>query len=120
MDEQIIPFQVSKGVVVCGSFRGEIDESVYVWIRRFESEEQREAQSKVVYEDDRWKTNVEPIWRDYHRREDIVVTRLVATPCSPFSSSIAATANATHLDRKQAGMTRAACRLSRHGRGPIV
>ena len=38
MEEEIIPFQVSKGMVICGSFRGETDDSVYVWIRRFESE----------------------------------------------------------------------------------
>src|SRR6266446_1722721 len=38
MEEEIIPFQVSKGMVICGSFRGETDPSVYVWLRRFESE----------------------------------------------------------------------------------
>ena len=27
MEEEIIPFQVSKGMVICGSFRGETDES---------------------------------------------------------------------------------------------
>src|SRR6516225_3871812 len=43
MEGEIIPFQVSKGMVICGSFRGETDDSVYVWIRRFESESQREA-----------------------------------------------------------------------------
>ena len=26
MEEEIIPFQVSKGMVICGSFRGETDE----------------------------------------------------------------------------------------------
>ncbi len=36
MEEEIIPFQVSKGMVICGSYRGETDESAYVWIRRFE------------------------------------------------------------------------------------
>jgi hypothetical protein len=55
-----------------------------VWIRRFESEEQREAQYKAVYEDDWWKTHIEPIWQEYHRREDIFVTRLIATPRSPI------------------------------------
>ena len=30
MEEEIIPFQVSKGMVICGSFAGEEDESVYV------------------------------------------------------------------------------------------
>jgi hypothetical protein len=63
-------------MVICASFRGETDQSVYVWIRRFESENQCEAQYKAVYEDDWWKTNIDPIWQDYHRREDIVVTRL--------------------------------------------
>ena len=43
MEEEIIPFQVAKGMVITGSFRGEADESVYVWLRRFESEAQREA-----------------------------------------------------------------------------
>src|SRR3546814_9766364 len=33
MEEEIIPFQVSRGMVICGSFRGESDESVYVWLR---------------------------------------------------------------------------------------
>ena len=27
MENEIIPFQVSKGMVICGSFRGEKDES---------------------------------------------------------------------------------------------
>ena len=43
MEEEIIPFQVSKGMVICGSYRGETDDSCYIWIRRFESEEQRVA-----------------------------------------------------------------------------
>ena len=54
MEEEIIPFQVSKGMIICASFRGETDESVYVWIRRFESEEQRVALYKAVYESDFW------------------------------------------------------------------
>ena len=53
MEEEIIPFQVSKGMVICGSFRGETDDSAYVWLRRFESEAEREALYKAVYESDR-------------------------------------------------------------------
>ena len=60
MDEEIIPFQVSKGMVICGSFRGETDPSVYVWLRRFESEAEREALYKAVYETDYWKTKIAP------------------------------------------------------------
>ena len=43
MEQEIIPLQVSKGMVITGSYRGETDESVYVWTRRFESEAEREA-----------------------------------------------------------------------------
>ena len=35
MQDVIIPFQVKQGMVIAGSFRGEEDDSVYVWIRRF-------------------------------------------------------------------------------------
>src|ERR1041384_4073055 len=57
--EEIIPFQVSTGMVITGSFRGETDESVYVWMRRFESEAQREALYKAVYDTDFWKNRSE-------------------------------------------------------------
>ena len=50
MEEEIIPFQVSKGMVITGSFQGETDPSIYVWLRRFESEEQRVALYAAVYE----------------------------------------------------------------------
>ena len=59
MEEEIIPFQVSKGMVICGSFRGETDESCYIWIRRFNSEAEREALYKAVYETDHWKTKID-------------------------------------------------------------
>ena len=45
MEQEIIPFQVAKGMVITGSYRGEDDDSVYVWMRRFESEEQREVET---------------------------------------------------------------------------
>nr|WP_294550654.1 hypothetical protein [uncultured Rhodopila sp.] len=48
MEEEIVPFQVSKGMVVTGSCRGGADQSIYAWLRRFESEEQRVEQYKAV------------------------------------------------------------------------
>ena len=42
MEKVIIPFQVSKGMVICGSFVGEEDDVTYYWIRRFEDEAERE------------------------------------------------------------------------------
>ena len=82
METEIIPFQISKGMVITGSFRGETDESVYVWTRRFESEAQREALYKDVYESDFWKTQISPRVPNYLDRSAIVVTRIVATPKS--------------------------------------
>jgi hypothetical protein len=79
MEEEIIPFQVSKGMVICGSFRGERDESAYIWLRRFESEEEREALYKAVYETDYWKTKIGPRVPDCLDREAMVVTRIIPT-----------------------------------------
>jgi len=79
MEEEIIPFQVSKGMVICGSFRGETDESAYIWIRRFNSEAEREAQYKAVYETDYWKTKIAPRVPDCLDREKMHIQRLVPT-----------------------------------------
>ncbi len=82
MEEEIIPFQVSKGMVICGSFRGETDESVYIWLRRFESEAQREALYKAVYETEHWKTQIGPRVPEYLDRSAMVITRIIPTPKS--------------------------------------
>jgi len=79
MEEEIIPFQVAKGMVITGSWRGESNDSVYVWMRRFESEAQREALYKAVYESDHWKKEIAPRIPDLLDREKIVVTRLTPT-----------------------------------------
>src|SRR5579884_2108464 len=79
MEEEIIPFQVSKGMVVCGSFRGETDPSVYVWLRRFESEAQRVALYKAVYESEYWKNEIAPRVPNYLDRPNNVVTRMIPT-----------------------------------------
>ncbi len=83
MEEEIIPFQVSKGMVICGSYRHETDETVYIWIRRFDSEEQRLAQYQAVYESDEWKNRIAPkldALRDPTGRK---VIRMLPTPRSP-------------------------------------
>ncbi len=38
MEETIIPFQISKGMVVV-SFAGDEEDDLYIWIRRFDSEQ---------------------------------------------------------------------------------
>jgi len=79
MEGEIIPFQISKGMVICGSFRGETDDSVYVWLRRFESEAQREALYKAVYESDHWKYDIAPRVTNCLDRSAMVVTRIMPT-----------------------------------------
>ena len=61
MEEEIIPFQVAKGMVITASFRHETDESVYIWIRRFESEAERERLYAAVYQSEQWKTVMSPL-----------------------------------------------------------
>jgi hypothetical protein len=82
MEKEIIPFQIAQGMVVIGSFVGEQEEDLYVWIRRFENEAQREALYQRVYESDYWKNEISPRVGDILDRERIVVTRLTPTPKS--------------------------------------
>ena len=77
MEQEIIPFQISKGMVITGSFYGEADPSIYVWLRRFESEEQRVALYAEVYESDFWKNQMAPRIPEYLDRSGIVVTRII-------------------------------------------
>ncbi len=79
MEETVIPFQISKGMVVIGSFIGEEEDDLYVWIRRFESEAQREQLYAAVYEDDRWLNEISPRVGELIDRGKIVVTRLEPT-----------------------------------------
>lgn len=82
MEEEIIPFQVSQGMVIAGSFRGEADDSVYVWMRRFTDEAERERLYQAVYQSDYWKNEIGPRIPEMLDREGMVVTRIVATPRS--------------------------------------
>jgi len=79
MEEEIVPFQASKGMVIPASFRGETDDSVFVWMRRFESEAEREKLYAAVYEDDHWKNVISPRIGELIDRETIKVQRIVPT-----------------------------------------
>jgi hypothetical protein len=79
MEEVIIPFQISKGMVVVGSFIAEQEPDLYVWIRRFDSEEEREKLYKAVYESDQWINVIKPVTDTMLDRSRIVVTRMVPT-----------------------------------------
>ena len=82
MEEEIIPFQVSKGMVVAGSFYGEEEKDLFVWIRRFQNEAERKRLYKKVYESDHWKNVLSPKIDPLLDRKSIKVTRLIPTPKS--------------------------------------
>ena len=84
MEEKIIPFQTAQGMTVVGSFRGESDDSLFFWVRRFESEAERERLYEAVYGSEFWKNEIAPQIPDFLDRERNVVTRVVPTAHSPI------------------------------------
>ena len=82
VEDEIIPFQQSQGMVIVGSFTGEEDESVYVWVRRFDSEEERERLYEAVYQSDHWKNDIAPRIPELVDREKMNVQRIEPTKLS--------------------------------------
>ena len=82
MEGEIIPFQQSQGMVIVGSFTGEEDESTYVWIRRFDSEDERETLYEKVYDSDHWKNEIGPRIPELMDRDGINVQRIEPTKVS--------------------------------------
>ncbi len=82
METVIIPFQISMGVVVVGSFLDADDPDVYFWLRRFADEADRLRLYEAVYESDRWKNEISPISGSFVNRETIKIDRLIPTPRS--------------------------------------
>jgi hypothetical protein len=83
MEETIIPGHVAKGMVIVGSFVGQgDDDDLYVWIRRFESQEQRDVLHNAFYDTDYWREELLPIARTMNDFSRMEVARIVATPKS--------------------------------------
>ena len=82
METTIIPFQVQQGMVITASFRAEEDDSVYIWMRRFESEDDRKRLYQAVYERDTWRNDIGPQIPEMMDVTNIQVTRLAPTPRS--------------------------------------
>ena len=77
-------FQSSKGMVIVGSFVSPDEDDLYVWIRRFEDEADKERLYESVYESDTWKNEIAPKIPDMMDREKIVVRRIEPTSKSIF------------------------------------
>ncbi len=79
MEEKIIPFQVSKGMVFVGGFVSLDEPDLYIWIRRFENEQEAERLYKEVYQSDYWAREIKPSADEMLDRERVLVTRMAAT-----------------------------------------
>jgi hypothetical protein len=82
MEEVVIPFQVSCGMVILGSFTSDEDPNAYYWLRRFKDEDERKRLYEAVYQSDTWKNDIGPKVPAMIDREAIKVTRLNPTPKS--------------------------------------
>ncbi len=81
MDEEIIPYQLSKGMVILGSFLND-SEDRYVWLRRFEDEAEKDALYDAVYNNEYWRKEVSPKLPGLMDGARMEVTILKATPRS--------------------------------------
>ena len=82
MESEIIPFQVSKGMVIAASFTAIEDATLFVWMRRFKSEAQRTKLYDKVYKSDQWRKVISPKIDKLLDRSSIVVTKLEPTTAS--------------------------------------
>ena len=69
-------------MTIVASFVGQEEDDLYIWIRRFESEAERERLYKAVYESETWKNEIAPEIPEMIDREKMVVRRIEATPKS--------------------------------------
>jgi len=82
MEQVVIPFQAGAGVSVFGSFVEAESENRYVWIRRFDDEQQLTEQSAAVYESARWTDEIGPAVSELMDPRHAVITRVIPTPRS--------------------------------------
>jgi NIPSNAP len=76
MEEVIVPFQTARGMRILGQWVGEQEDDLFVWIRQFESESERERLYQAVYDSDEWKNTISPRVGELIDRSRINVTRL--------------------------------------------
>ena len=69
-------------MVIVGSFVGQEEDDLYVWVRRFESDAERDRLYQEVYQSDHWKETIGPRIPEMMDRTKMVVRRIEATPHS--------------------------------------
>jgi hypothetical protein len=84
MEGEIIPYVVSRGMVVTASFRSVDDDTKYIWLRRFENEADLDRMYKEIYESEHWVNSLKPRIGELLIREEAVINRLEPTKLSPI------------------------------------
>ena len=95
MEKTIIPFQTNKGMKIIGTFKlsqtdnfflennqrkmKTVKKNTYVWIRKFDSLNEKKNLYKKVYESKEWINDIAPIVAKLIDRNSIVVHNLKAT-----------------------------------------
>ena len=82
MDRTIIPFQIKMGMTVLGSFISMDNPDEYIWIRRFNNEEERQRLYDAVYGSDTWIKEIRPAMGDMLIREEVDARMMAPTPRS--------------------------------------
>ena len=84
METTIMPFQISKGMVITGTFtsKNDKDEDLYIWLRRFNDQEEKEQLYNDVYESDKWKKEIFPPIPKLIDRDRTIVTIIEPTKTS--------------------------------------
>ena len=82
MDRIIIPFQQKMGMTILGSFTVLGDDDLYIWIRRFDSEEERRRLYDAVYGSRIWKNEIRPEIGEMLIRKEVEIKLLQATSSS--------------------------------------
>lgn len=83
METRIAPFMIARGFVIPAMFRGESDENLFIWIRRFDDDNHFRQLCKDVYESEDWLTNYKPTVRKLVDVEKAVIHRMTGTVRSP-------------------------------------
>ena len=78
-EEEIVPLQVAKGMVIAGSFTAVKEANLFVWLRRFANEAERTKLYARVYESEQWKKVLVPKVDAVLDRSEIVMTLLSPT-----------------------------------------
>jgi hypothetical protein len=99
-ESAIVPYQQSKGCRIHASFRSIEDETVFFWMRSFDSPEQKEEQYKMMYgkdwEDGGFAAQVKEHIDLGDNFSNLLVTRVKELPCSlPLPSFVPGKARGT-------------------------